>query len=83
MNTFSIIEKIEWSESPNIVVAGKKVPITYIINPTLSVFKENLASKIDEAINESCDFKPFVAPGNTAKGYFYLNFVILFLSALP
>ncbi|WP_396156838.1 DUF4403 family protein, partial [Flavobacterium macrobrachii] len=39
MNTVSKIEDFEWSESPTITVAGKNVPITYIINPTLSIFK--------------------------------------------
>jgi hypothetical protein len=60
MNTASKIENFEWSESPTILVAGKKVPITYIINPTLSIFKSKLAKKIDEAIEKSCDFKPYV-----------------------
>uniref|UniRef100_UPI0037BFE52F DUF4403 family protein n=1 Tax=Flavobacterium sp. TaxID=239 RepID=UPI0037BFE52F len=32
-------------------------PITYIINPTLSIFKGRIAKMIDEAINKSCDFK--------------------------
>lgn len=60
MNTSSVIEDFEWSESPTILVAGKKVPITYIINPTLSIFKSKVALKIDEAIEKSCDFKPYV-----------------------
>jgi hypothetical protein len=60
MNTVSKIEDFEWSESPTITVAGKNVPITYIINPTLSIFKSKMAKKIDEAINESSDFKPYV-----------------------
>ncbi len=60
MSTTSTIEDFNWSESPTILVAGKKVPITYIINPTLSIFKGKVAKKIDEAINESCDFKPYV-----------------------
>jgi Domain of unknown function (DUF4403) len=60
MNTTSKIEDFEWSESPTILVAGKKVPITYIINPTLSIFKSKVAKKIDEAIEKSCDFKPYV-----------------------
>ena len=42
------------------MVAGRKVPITYIINPTLSIFKSKIAKKIDNAINETCDFKPQV-----------------------
>jgi len=60
MNTTSKIVDFEWSESPTILVAGKKIPITYIINPTLSIFKSKVAKKIDEAIEKSCDFKPYV-----------------------
>lgn len=60
LNTVSSIEDFEWSESPSIVVAGKNVPITYIINPTLSIFKSKIAKKIDDAIEKSCDFKPYV-----------------------
>ena len=60
MNTNSTIEDFEWSESPTVLVAGKKVPITYIINPTLSIFKSKVAKKIDDAIEKSCDFKPYV-----------------------
>ncbi len=60
MNTHSEIKDFEWSESPTILVAGKKVPITYIINPTLSIFKSKVAKKIDDAIEKSCDFKPYV-----------------------
>ncbi|WP_396181688.1 DUF4403 family protein, partial [Flavobacterium sp.] len=57
LNTTSKIEDFEWSESPSILVAGNNVPITYIINPTLSIFKGRIAKMIDEAINKSCDFK--------------------------
>jgi hypothetical protein len=60
MITTSKIENFEWSESPTILVAGKKVPITYIINPTLSIFKSKMAKKIDDAIEKSCDFKPYI-----------------------
>ena len=60
MNTVSKIEDFEWSESPTITVAGKNIPITYIINPTLSIFKSKVAKKIDDAIEKSCDFKPYV-----------------------
>ena len=60
LTTSSKIEDFEWSESPNIIVAGKKVPITYIINPTLSMFKSKISKMIDKAINENCDFKPHV-----------------------
>lgn len=57
LNTISSIEDFTWSESPSILVSGKQVPITYIINPTLSLFKKKIALKIDEAIDKSCDFK--------------------------
>jgi hypothetical protein len=60
LSTTSKIEDFNWSESPTIVVAGKNVPITYIINPTLSLFKAKIAKKIDDAIEQSCDFKPYV-----------------------
>ena len=60
LSTTSKIEDFEWSESPTILVAGKNVPITYIINPTLSMFKSKIAKKIDEAIESTCDFKPYV-----------------------
>lgn len=57
LTTTSQIEDFEWSESPSITVSGKNIPITYIINPTLSLFKGKIAKKIDEAIDKSCDFK--------------------------
>jgi len=60
LSTTSKIEDFNWSESPSIVVAGRNVPITYIINPTLSIFKSKMAKKIDDAIENSCDFKPYV-----------------------
>ena len=60
MSTTSIIDNFQWSESPSILVAGKNVPITYIINPTLAIFKSKIAKKIDEAIENSCDFKPYI-----------------------
>jgi hypothetical protein len=60
MDTNSVIENFEWIESPTVLVAGKKIPITYIINPTLSLFKSKIANKIDAAIEKSCDFKPYV-----------------------
>jgi hypothetical protein len=60
MSTNSTIEDFKWSESPTILVAGKNIPITYIINPTLGIFKSKMAKKIDKTIEESCDFKPYV-----------------------
>ena len=60
MNTTSKIEDFQWNQSPTLLIAGKNIPITYIINPTLSLFKSKIATKIDDAIEKSCDFKPYV-----------------------
>lgn len=60
LSTTSVIEDFEWSESPSIEVKGRNIPITYLVNPTLRVFKAKIAKKIDEAINKSTDFKPQV-----------------------
>jgi hypothetical protein len=60
LTTTSTIEKFDWNESPSILISGKAVPITYIINPTLSIFKKRIAKQIDTAIDTSCDFKPLV-----------------------
>lgn len=60
LTTKSTITDFEWSESPYIIVAGRKIPITYIINPTVSIFKSKIAKMIDDAIDTSCDFKPMV-----------------------
>lgn len=60
LTTTSKIKDFNWNESPSILVAGKKIPITYIINPTLSIFKSKISKMIDDAIDKSCDFKPQV-----------------------
>lgn len=60
LTTNSTIEDFEWKTSPSIIVAGKAVPVTYIVNPTLSYFKTKIAKEIDSAIDKTCDFKPQV-----------------------
>ncbi|MCG2610812.1 DUF4403 family protein [Flavobacterium sp. SM15] len=60
LTTNSIIEDFQWSESPSIEVKGRNIPITYLVNPTLRIFKSKIAKKIDEAINKTTDFKPQV-----------------------
>ncbi|MFT5754055.1 MAG: hypothetical protein ACI924_001282 [Flavobacterium sp.] len=60
LTTTSKLKDFNWNESPSILVAGKKIPITYIINPTLSIFKSEISKMIDDAIDTSCDFKPQV-----------------------
>jgi len=59
------------------VVFGKNVPITYLMNPTLKIFRSKIEKKIDEAIEKSMDFKPNVlaalekicSPFQTSEAY--------------
>ena len=60
LTTNSTIEKLEWNESPSIIISGKLIPITYLINPTISMFKSEISTQIDNAIDSTCDFKPIV-----------------------
>ncbi|HEU4495838.1 MAG TPA: DUF4403 family protein [Flavobacterium sp.] len=60
MNTHTQLESLEWNESPTISIAGKNVPITYLVNPAIRIFKNKIENSLDEAIKKSMDFKPNV-----------------------
>jgi hypothetical protein len=60
LQTKTEFKSLDWNESPTTVVLGKSIPITYIINPTVKLFKSKIERKIDEAIEKSMDFKPNV-----------------------
>lgn len=60
LKTKTEFKSILWKESPSIKAFGKDVPITYLINPAIQVFKSKIEKTIDEAIQESMDFKPNV-----------------------
>ncbi|KOP38621.1 DUF4403 domain-containing protein [Flavobacterium sp. WLB] len=60
LNTKTEFRSLDWNESPTMTVFGKNMPITYLINPAISIFKSKLEHKIDEAIEKSMDFKPNV-----------------------
>ncbi len=60
LKTKTEIQSLEWNESPTMVAFGKNVPITYLINPALKIFKSSIEKKIDAAIEKSMDFKPNV-----------------------
>ncbi|NMH27115.1 DUF4403 family protein [Flavobacterium silvaticum] len=51
------LKSIDWNESPTTTVLGKQVPITYIINPAVKFFREDIEKSLDEAIGKSMDFK--------------------------
>ncbi len=60
LGTKTQIQGIDWIESPSVVVMGKNVPITYLINPAISIFKGKIAQKVDDAIAKSFDIKPYI-----------------------
>jgi hypothetical protein len=60
LKTNTKINSLDWKESPSVVIAGKNIPITYIINPAVRLFKSKIEKSIDEAIKESLNFKPQV-----------------------
>ncbi len=60
ITTNTTIQDIQWVENPSVSIAGKNVPITYLINPALLVFKSRLAKIVDDAIAQSLDIKPYV-----------------------
>jgi hypothetical protein len=60
ITTQTSIDNVTWVESPSIVIAGKSIPITYLINPALMVFKGKLSKMVDDAIAQSLDIKPYV-----------------------
>ncbi len=54
------LKSLDWNESPTMVVFGKNVPVTYLINPAVKLFRSKIEKKIDAAIEKSMDFKPNV-----------------------
>jgi len=60
VNTATKLQSLDWNESPTTTVLGKSVPITYLINPTVRLFKSKIEKSIDNAIAKSMDFKPNV-----------------------
>lgn len=60
LNTETKLQSLEWNESPTTTVLGKQLPITYLINPAVRIFKSNIEKSIDDAIASSMDFKPLV-----------------------
>ena len=60
LKTKTEFKDVEWKESPSMVVLGKNMPITYLINPALKMFKSKIEKTIDENIEKTMDFKPQV-----------------------
>ena len=60
LNTNTQLQSLDWNESPSVSILGRSVPITYLINPAVSIFKSKIEQSIDESIGKSMDFKPNV-----------------------
>lgn len=60
LNTKTEFKSLDWNESPTMTVFGKNMPITYLANQAISMFKSKIEKSIDEAIEKSMDFKPNV-----------------------
>lgn len=60
LNTKTEFKSLDWNESPTMMVFGKSLPITYLVNPAISIFKSKIEKSIDDAIEKSMDFKPNV-----------------------
>ncbi|WP_445738444.1 DUF4403 family protein [Mariniflexile sp.] len=54
------LKDLEWTESPSLLVYGKNLPVTYLVNPAIKIFRAEIAKSIDAAIEASMDFKPNV-----------------------
>lgn len=53
----SNVQSVVWKESPSVTIAGKSIPITYLVNPAMKYFKSTIEQKIDAAISESLNFQ--------------------------
>lgn len=60
LSTKTEFRSLDWNESPSVSVFGKAVPITYLINPAVKLFKAKIEKTIDNAITSAVDFKPNV-----------------------
>lgn len=60
LSTKTQFQTIEWNESPTMILLGKNIPVTFLINSSLPIFKSRIEKKIDESIAKNMDFKPNV-----------------------
>ncbi len=57
MRTKTEFQSLDFKESPTVSIAGKNIPITYIIKPAVSLFRSDIEKSLDESITKSMDFK--------------------------
>jgi hypothetical protein len=59
LDTKTEISSLTWNESPSTTIL-ENIPVTYLINPAIKLFKSQIERKIDEAVEKSMNFKPNV-----------------------
>lgn len=57
VTTQTSLEDFEWNESPTVMIGGKDIKITYLINPTIRLFRSKIEKLIDNSMNKTLDFK--------------------------
>ncbi len=57
ITTTTHLEDIDWQESPTITISGKQIAITYLINPTIRIFRSKIEKMIDDSMGKTLDFK--------------------------
>lgn len=57
MRTKTEFQSLDFNDSPTVLIAGKNIPITYIIKPAISLFRNYIEKSLDESITKSMDFK--------------------------
>lgn len=57
VTTSTELKNIDWNESPTVVIAGKEIKITYLINPTIRLFESKIERMIDNSMRKTLDFK--------------------------
>lgn len=60
LTTNTTLESLDWNQSPTTNIMGKQVPITYLINSAVRIFKSKIETSLDQSISKSMDFKPNV-----------------------
>ena len=57
VTTQTELQDIQWLESPTVAIAGREMKITYLINPTISIFRSKIERMIDDSMGKTLDFK--------------------------
>ena len=50
LHTKTELKSLDWNESPTVTVLGKAIPITYLINPTIRIFRAKIEKAIDDKV---------------------------------